>query len=99
MSKLSLLASYNGGAVVKSAGKMKYERSGNAFTVTSFGQTQIHTALIQYHTNNELMFQYLLAYLGWAAFHAQMAQAKKSFCIVTELNRNYETNAYREDRH
>ncbi len=56
MSKLNLLASYNGGAVVKSAGKMKYERSGNAFTVTLFGQTKIHTALIQYHTNNELMF-------------------------------------------
>ena len=28
-----------------------------------------------------------------------MAQAKKSFCVVTELDRNYETNAYREDRH
>ena len=84
MSKLSLLASYDGGAAVKSAGEMKYDGSGSAFTTTSFGQTKIHSALIQSHTINDLMFGYPSAYLGWVAFHAQMAQAKKS--LVSSLS-------------
>ncbi len=78
MSTLSLLASYDGGAVVKSSGEMKYDGSGSSFSSTSFGQTNIYTALIQSHTINDLMFGYPSAYLGWVAFHAQMARAKKS---------------------
>jgi hypothetical protein len=78
MSTLSLLASYDGGAVVKSSGEKKYDGSGSAFTSTSFGQTNIYTALIQSHTINDLMFGYPSAYLGWVAFNAQMARAKKS---------------------
>lgn len=78
LSKLSLLASYDGGAAVKSAGEKKYDGSGNSFTVTSFGQTNIHTALIQSHTINDLMFGYPSAYLGWVGFRAQITQAKKA---------------------
>lgn len=78
LSKLSLLASHDGGVAVKAAGEKKYDGSGNDFTATSFGQTEIHTALIQSHTINDLMFGYPSAYLGMVAFSAQMEQAKKS---------------------
>mmetsp|Transcript_19577 Transcript_19577/g.35437 ORF Transcript_19577/g.35437 Transcript_19577/m.35437 type:complete len:941 (+) Transcript_19577:340-3162(+) len=78
LSKLSLLASHDGGVAVKSAGEKKYDGSGNDFTATSFGQTEIHTALIQSHTINDLMFGYPSAYLGSVAFHAQMYQALSS---------------------
>ncbi|KAL7543080.1 hypothetical protein ACHAXR_012405 [Thalassiosira sp. AJA248-18] len=78
LSRLSLLASHDGGIAVKSAGEKKYDGSGNDFTATSFGQTEIHTALIQGHTINDLMFGYPSAYLGMVAFHAQKGQAEKS---------------------
>lgn len=78
LSKLSLLASYDGGVAVKSAGEKKYDGSGADFTSTLFGQTEIHTALIQEHTINDLMFGYPSAYLGQVAFYAQMEHAKKS---------------------
>lgn len=79
LSKLSLLASQDGGVAIKSAGELKYDGSGDNFSATTFGQTEIHTALIQSHTVNDLMFGYPSAYLGMVAFRAQMDQAKKSF--------------------
>jgi hypothetical protein len=57
---------------------MKYDGSGSAFTATLFGRTNVHTALIQSHTINDLMFGYPSAYLGWVAFRAQLMQARKS---------------------
>lgn len=78
LSKLSLLASQDGGVAVKSVGEMKYDGSGEEFTATLFGQTEIYTALIQTHTINDLMFGYPSAYLGAVAFYAQLDQAKKS---------------------
>ena len=78
LSKLSLLASHDGGIAIKSAGEKKYDGSGDNFASTMFGQTEIHTALIQSHSVNDLMFGYPSAYLGTAAFHAQVNEAKKS---------------------
>lgn len=78
LSKLSLLASQDGGVSIKSAGEKKYDGSGEDFTATLFGQTEIHTALIQSHTVNDLMFGYPSAYIGAVAFDAQLDQAKKS---------------------
>ena len=77
LSKMSLLASQDGGVSVKSAGEKKYDGSGNDFSATTFGQTEFYTALIQSHTINDLMFGYPSAYLGQIAFHAQMNEAKK----------------------
>lgn len=78
LSKLSLLASHDGGVAIKSAGETKYDGSGEEFTTTLFGQTEVYTALIQSHTVNDLMFGYPSAYLGAVAFDAQLDQAKKS---------------------
>ena len=78
LSRLSLLASHDGGVAVKAAGEKKYDGSGDDFTATSYGQTEIHTALIQSHTINDLMFGYPSAYLGTVAFFAQRDQAKKA---------------------
>lgn len=78
LSLLSRLASHDGGVAVKAAGELKYDGSGDAFTATTYGQTEIHTALIQSHTVNDLMFGYPSAYLGMVAYHAQKEQAEKS---------------------
>jgi len=75
---LSLLASQDGGVSVKAAGEKKYDGSGNVFTATLFGKTEIHTALIQSHTINDLMFGYPSAFLGRVAYYAQTEQAQKS---------------------
>lgn len=78
ISTLSLLASHDGGIAVKSAGEKKYDGSGDDFTATALGQTEIFTALIQNHTVNDIMFGFPSAYLGKVAFLAQVDQAKKS---------------------
>lgn len=78
LSHLSLLASHDGGVAVKSAGEKKYDGSGTDFTATQFGQTEIHTALIQSHTINDLMFGYPSAYLGRVAYATQREQAEKA---------------------
>mmetsp|Transcript_36316 Transcript_36316/g.81693 ORF Transcript_36316/g.81693 Transcript_36316/m.81693 type:complete len:258 (-) Transcript_36316:224-997(-) len=78
LSKLSLLASHDGGVAVKSAGEKKYDGSGDDFAKTLDGQTEIHTALLQSHTVNDLMFGYPSAYLGTAAFRAQIDQARRA---------------------
>ena len=67
-----------GGVIAKAAGEKKYDGSGTDFTATAYGQKNIHTALIQGHTINDLMFGYPSAYLGWVGFRAQMAQAAKA---------------------
>ena len=87
LSTLSLLASHDGGVAVKTAGEKKYDGSGDAFSSTLFGQTEIHTALVQRHTINDLMFGYPSAYLGRVAFMTQMEKAKKlaPFQSDTEL--------------
>ncbi|KAL7554076.1 hypothetical protein ACHAWF_017458 [Thalassiosira exigua] len=78
VSRLSLLASHDGGVAVKAAGEKKYDGSGDDFTETSLGQTEIHTALIQSHTINDLMFGHPSAFLGRVAFRSQMELAQKS---------------------
>ncbi|EED96669.1 predicted protein [Thalassiosira pseudonana CCMP1335] len=75
---LSLLAAHDGGVVVKSAGEKKYDGSGEDFVSTPLGQTEIHTALVQSHTVNDLMFGYPSAYLGRVAFLAQKEQAQQA---------------------
>ena len=45
---------------------------------TTYGQTEIHTALIQSHTVNDLMFGYPSAYLGRVAFQAQLSDAQEA---------------------
>ncbi len=43
---------------------------------------------------NDLIFGYLLAYLGWVAFHAQMAQANTSLTLLlssTDLSKQMRT--------
>jgi len=77
ISTLSLLASYDGGVSIKSAGETKYDGSGNNFASTLYGQTEIHTALIQSHTVNDLMFGYPSAYLGRIAYQAQLSSAQE----------------------
>ena len=94
LSKLSLLASHDGGVVVKAAGEEKYDGSGN---VTS---TEIHSALIQSHTINDLMFGHPSAFLGNVAFHAQTDQAKKSLASPlssTELAKRMLTGQMDDD--
>ncbi|KAL3795234.1 hypothetical protein HJC23_008319 [Cyclotella cryptica] len=76
LSLLSLLASHDGGVSIKAAGEKKYDGSGDNFASTLFGQTEIHTALIQSHTVNDLMFGYPSAYLGRVAYLAQRSQAQ-----------------------
>ncbi|KAL9180056.1 hypothetical protein ACHAXT_008026 [Thalassiosira profunda] len=78
LSRLSLLASHDGGVAVKSAGEKKYDGSGDDFTSTAFGQTEIHTALLQSHTVNDWMFGHPSAYLGLVGFYTQMEEAKRS---------------------
>jgi hypothetical protein len=78
ISTLSLLASYDGGVAIKAAGETKYDGSGSNFASTMFGQTEIHTALIQSHTVNDLMFGYPSAYLGRIAYQAQLSQAQEA---------------------
>ena len=78
LSKLSLLASHDGGVAVKSAGEKKYDGSGDIFAKTLHGQTEIHTALLQSHTVNDLMFGYPSAYLGAVAYRAQIEQARRA---------------------
>lgn len=97
LSKLSLLASYDGGVIAKAAGEKKYDGSGTDFTATAYGQTNIHTALIQSHTINDLMFGYPSAYLGWVGFRAQMAQAAKALdtsLSTTELAKRMLTGRF-----
>jgi hypothetical protein len=76
LSLLSLLASYDGGVSIKAAGEKKYDGSGDNFASTLFGQTEVHTALIQTHTVNDLMFGFPSAYLGRVAYLAQRSQAQ-----------------------
>lgn len=75
ISTLSLLASYDGGVPIKAAGEKKYDGSDSNFASTMYGQTEIHTALMQSHTINDLMFGYPSAYLGRIAYQAQLSQA------------------------
>ncbi|KAL7511318.1 hypothetical protein ACHAXN_008242, partial [Cyclotella atomus] len=78
ISTLSLLASYDGGVSIKSAGEKKYDGSGDNFASTMYGQTEIHTALIQSHTVNDLMFGYPSAFLGRISYQAQLPQAREA---------------------
>jgi len=100
MSMLSLLASHDGGVAIKSAGEKKYDRSGNNFSSTIYGQTQIHTALIQSHSVNDLMFGFPSAYLGRVAFLSQIEYAKRSLSSAfgkTELAKRMLTGQVDED--
>lgn len=64
MSTLSLLASYDGGVVIKSAGDPAFDGSGASFAQTLYGQTEFYTPLIQTHSVNDLMFGYPSALVG-----------------------------------
>jgi hypothetical protein len=78
LSLLSHLASLDGGVSIKSAGEQKYDGSGNNFTATIYGESKIHTALMQSHTINDLMFGYPSAFLGRTAFQTQRSDAQEA---------------------
>jgi hypothetical protein len=100
ISILSRLASLDGGVSIKVAGEKKYDGSGDNFASTLYGETEIHTALMQSHTINDLMFGHPSAYLGRVAYLAQRLQAKEdspaSF-TMTDVSRAMLTGAMDDD--
>jgi hypothetical protein len=78
MSKLSLLAYYDGGIPIKNAGDSSYDGSGTTFTTTLLNQTSFYSGLIQRHTVRDLMFGYPSALIGSVVPLMYMAKTKNA---------------------
>jgi len=76
MSKLSLLAYFDGGIPVKSAGDSSFDGSGATFSTTLLNQTTFYSGLIQKHTVRDLMFGYPSAMIGSVVPLMFMAKTK-----------------------
>lgn len=76
MSELSLLAYYDSGTVVKTAGETMYS-GGSNFVQTKHQQDKIYSPVIQSHTVDEILFGYPSAYMGQVIPKIYFSQAHK----------------------